>query len=381
MRGFARVRSSGRLRGEWWGEHGGRGTHHVESARLARPARRRADPSWASAWSERRAEARGRGGPGRATPSRRPPAVRRPAPPPTADHVPPPPAYAPARRRPGPIRSPRSPGGCASRPRPAGGCCVLAGTLWVLMRVISAVQLVVLAFVAALLITALLQPTVARLKRLGLPRGLATAVTAILGLRHHGPGRLVRRLAGHGQPRQPLRPGPGRHRRAASAGCSTARSMSPSSRSTTSRRTSATPSAPTPKQITSAGLAGRHRDRRGPHRACCWRCSRRSSCSTTASASGSGRSSSFPAQARPGVAGAGPRAWRTLTAYVRGTVHRRPDRRDLHRARDLLPRRADGGAARRLHLPLRLHPAGRRGDLRSARGGRRAGHRRACSPR
>lgn len=27
-----------------------------------------------------------------------------------------------------------------------------------------------------------------------------------------------------------------------------------------------------------------------------------------------------PAQARPGVAGAGPRAWRTLTAYVRGTV-------------------------------------------------------------
>ena len=58
---------------------------------------------------------------------------------------------------------------------------VLAGTLWVLMRVISAVRLVVLAFVAALLITALLQPTVARLRRLGLPRGLATAVTAILG--------------------------------------------------------------------------------------------------------------------------------------------------------------------------------------------------------
>ncbi|MCX4456530.1 AI-2E family transporter [Streptomyces sp. NBC_01340] len=58
---------------------------------------------------------------------------------------------------------------------------VLAGTVWVLMRVISAVQLVVLAFVAALLITALLQPTVARLKRLGFPRGLATALTAILG--------------------------------------------------------------------------------------------------------------------------------------------------------------------------------------------------------
>ncbi|MEV2212969.1 AI-2E family transporter [Streptomyces sp. NPDC050997] len=58
---------------------------------------------------------------------------------------------------------------------------VLAGTLWVLMRVISAVQLVVLAFVAALLITAILQPTVARLMRLGFPRGLATALTAVLG--------------------------------------------------------------------------------------------------------------------------------------------------------------------------------------------------------
>ncbi|KOG32963.1 AI-2E family transporter [Streptomyces resistomycificus] len=58
---------------------------------------------------------------------------------------------------------------------------VLAGTLWVLMRIISAVQLVVLAFVAALLITALLQPTVGRLRRLGLPRSVATALTAILG--------------------------------------------------------------------------------------------------------------------------------------------------------------------------------------------------------
>ncbi|MFR0357970.1 AI-2E family transporter [Streptomyces sediminimaris] len=58
---------------------------------------------------------------------------------------------------------------------------VLAGTVWVLMRVISAVQLVVLAFVVALLITALLQPTVARLQRHGVPRGPATALTAILG--------------------------------------------------------------------------------------------------------------------------------------------------------------------------------------------------------
>lgn len=58
---------------------------------------------------------------------------------------------------------------------------VLAGTVWVLMRVISAVQLVVLAFVVALLLTALLEPTVARLKRSGMPGGLATALTAILG--------------------------------------------------------------------------------------------------------------------------------------------------------------------------------------------------------
>ncbi|MFC9925659.1 AI-2E family transporter [Streptomyces sp. NPDC127190] len=58
---------------------------------------------------------------------------------------------------------------------------VLAGTVWVLMRVISAIQLVVFAFVIALLITALLQPTVARLTRWGVPRGPATALTAISG--------------------------------------------------------------------------------------------------------------------------------------------------------------------------------------------------------
>ncbi|MFD7324145.1 AI-2E family transporter [Streptomyces sp. NPDC059875] len=58
---------------------------------------------------------------------------------------------------------------------------VLAATLWVLMRVIGAVRLVVLAFVVALLVTALLQPTVARLHRSGLSRGLATALTATCG--------------------------------------------------------------------------------------------------------------------------------------------------------------------------------------------------------
>ncbi|MCB5167333.1 AI-2E family transporter [Streptomyces bambusae] len=58
---------------------------------------------------------------------------------------------------------------------------VLAAAVWVLMRVIGAVRLVALAFVAGLLITALLQPTVARLHRRGLPRGLATLGTALCG--------------------------------------------------------------------------------------------------------------------------------------------------------------------------------------------------------
>ncbi|GAQ54666.1 AI-2E family transporter [Streptomyces acidiscabies] len=58
---------------------------------------------------------------------------------------------------------------------------VLAGTVWILMRVISAVQLVVFAFVIGLLLTALLEPAVAALKRRGVPRGLATTLTAVLG--------------------------------------------------------------------------------------------------------------------------------------------------------------------------------------------------------
>ncbi|MFF2792340.1 AI-2E family transporter [Streptomyces sp. NPDC058049] len=58
---------------------------------------------------------------------------------------------------------------------------VLAAALWVIMRVIGSVRLVVLAFAAALLITALLEPTVARLHRAGLSRGLSTALTALFG--------------------------------------------------------------------------------------------------------------------------------------------------------------------------------------------------------
>ncbi|MPY49660.1 AI-2E family transporter [Streptomyces acidicola] len=97
-----------------------------------------------------------------------------------AGYVPAPPSYAPAvTARTHPAEA--VPWGMRVAAEAGWRLLVLAGTLWVLMRVISAVQLVVLAFVAALLITALLQPTVSRLCRLGVPRGLATALTAILG--------------------------------------------------------------------------------------------------------------------------------------------------------------------------------------------------------
>ncbi|MFF2845296.1 AI-2E family transporter [Streptomyces sp. NPDC058001] len=126
-------------------------------------------------WDERRARAEQRAdaeddmpGPGTGTD------------PSTPDHVPPPPAYAPAVAPPtDPVTA--VPWGLRVAAEASWRLLVLAGTLWVLMRVISSVQLVVFAFVAALLVTALLQPTVARLKRLGVPGGLATVLTAILG--------------------------------------------------------------------------------------------------------------------------------------------------------------------------------------------------------
>ncbi|GHC66792.1 AI-2E family transporter [Streptomyces cinnamoneus] len=116
-----------------------------------------------------------------------------PEPTPTRPHVPAPdpaPAAVPA---PETVTPP--PGGAAARQDPVAAVpwgmrvaaevswrlLVLAGTLWVLMRVISAVRLVVLAFVAGLLITALLQPTVGWLKRRGVPRGVATAMTFVSG--------------------------------------------------------------------------------------------------------------------------------------------------------------------------------------------------------
>ncbi|MFI1799923.1 AI-2E family transporter [Streptomyces sp. NPDC020379] len=99
---------------------------------------------------------------------------------PAPEHVPAPPGYAPAvAARPDPVAA--VPWGVRVAAEVAWRLLILAGTLWVLMRVISSVQLVVLAFTAALLITALLQPTVAWLKRHGVPRGLATAMTFIAG--------------------------------------------------------------------------------------------------------------------------------------------------------------------------------------------------------
>ncbi|MFI7013035.1 AI-2E family transporter [Streptomyces sp. NPDC050164] len=96
------------------------------------------------------------------------------------EQVPPPPDYAPdVPARPDPALA--VPWGVRVAAEAGWRLLVLAGTLWVLMRIISAVQLVVLAFASALLITALLQPAVARLRRLGVPRGPATALTAILG--------------------------------------------------------------------------------------------------------------------------------------------------------------------------------------------------------
>lgn len=99
---------------------------------------------------------------------------------PESDYVPPPPKYAPA---------------IAARPEPAAAVpwgmrvaaevgwrlLVLAGVIWVLMRVVSTMSLLIIAFSAGLLITAMLQPTVARLRRIGLARGLATAITFIGG--------------------------------------------------------------------------------------------------------------------------------------------------------------------------------------------------------
>ncbi|MFI9826468.1 AI-2E family transporter [Streptomyces sp. NPDC051913] len=195
---------------------------------------------------------------------------------------------------------------------------VLAGTVWVLMRVISAVQLVVFAFVVALLITALLQPTVARLKRYGVPSGLATALTAIFGFVVLGllgwfvTWQVMENIDdlsdqiqnGIDDLRDWLLKSPFHV---------TEKQINQISKNLADAVGANT------DQITSAGLEGvqvvvealtgilltffstlflLYDGRR------IWEWTLKL----------------VPAAARPGVAGAGPRAWRTLTAYVRGTV-------------------------------------------------------------
>ncbi|MCX4674601.1 AI-2E family transporter [Streptomyces sp. NBC_01433] len=231
--------------------------------------------------------------------------------------VPAPPSYAPSvAARPDPVAA--IPWGMRVAAEAGWRLLVLAGTLWVMMRVISAVQLVVLAFVAALLVTAMLQPTVVRLRRLGLPRGLATAVTAVLGFVIMGlVGWFVvwqvmdnldtlsdKVRAGIDELKQWLLDSPFH--------------VTESQINDIAKNLSDTIGTNT-EEITSAGLQGvtvmvefltgmllamfstlflLYDGKRIWH----WVLKL------------------VPAQARPGVAGAGPRAWRTLTAYVRGTV-------------------------------------------------------------
>ncbi|MFJ6299449.1 AI-2E family transporter [Streptomyces griseoviridis] len=195
---------------------------------------------------------------------------------------------------------------------------VLAGTVWVLMRVISAVQLLVLAFVAALLITALLHPTVARLCRYGVPRGLATALTAISGF-------VVMGLIGWFVTWQVME------------NIDTLSDQIQDGIDELRKWLLNSPFHVTDKQINQ--IAKNLRDAIGAN----------TDQITSAGLEGvqvvvealtgilltmfstlfllyDGRRiwgwtlKLVPAAARPGVAGAGPRAWRTLTAYVRGTV-------------------------------------------------------------
>ncbi|GHE04380.1 AI-2E family transporter [Streptomyces alanosinicus] len=195
---------------------------------------------------------------------------------------------------------------------------VLAGTVWVLMRVISAIQLVVFAFVIALLVTALLQPTVARLTRRGVPRGLATALTAISGF-------VVIGLMGWFVTWQVMENIDSLSTQIQSGIDDLRNWLLKSPFHVTDKQINQIAKnlreaiGANADQITSAGLEGVQ-----------------VIVETLTSILLVFFSTLFllydgkriwewflklvPAAARPGVAGAGPRAWRTLTAYVRGTV-------------------------------------------------------------
>ncbi|MCP9957512.1 AI-2E family transporter [Streptomyces sudanensis] len=233
------------------------------------------------------------------------------------DIVPAPPAYAPAvAARPDPADA--VPWGVRVAAEAGWRLLVLAGTLWVLMKVISTVRLVALAFVAALLITALLQPTVSRLRRLGLPRGPATVLTAVLGF-------VVMGLVGWfvvwqvmdnlGNVSARVRDGIEELKRWA---LDSPFHVTESQINDIAESLSDTIGTNT-EEITSAGLTGvtvMVEVMTGMLLAMF----------STLFLLYDGKRvwqwflALVPAQARPGVAGAGPRAWRTLTAYVRGTV-------------------------------------------------------------
>ncbi|MEV6331740.1 AI-2E family transporter [Streptomyces sp. NPDC051909] len=236
---------------------------------------------------------------------------------PGSGSVPAPPSYAPAvAARPDPVAA--IPWGMRVAAEASWRLLVFAGTVWVLMKVISSVQLVVLAFVAALLITALLQPTVALLRRKGLPRGLATAVTAVSGF-------VIMGLVGWFVVWQVMDNIDSLSDRVKDGIEELKRWLLDSPFHVTEQQINniaknlSDSIGANAEQITSAGLQG----------------------VTVVVEAMTGIllamfSTLFllydgkkvwdwtlklvPAQARPGVAGAGPRAWRTLTSYVRGTV-------------------------------------------------------------
>jgi putative heme transporter len=233
------------------------------------------------------------------------------------DYVPPPPSYAPA------VAAPRDPvtavpWGVRVAAEAAWRFLILAGTLYVLMRVISSIKLVVLAFVGAVLITALLQPIVARLRRAGLPRGLATAITFIGGFVFMGlVGWFVvwQVIENTNQLSDQLQDGVGqlKHWLLHSPFHVTDQQID---RITKNLQHAIGTNA---EEITSAGLQGVTLILEVFTSAFL-------AMFSTLFLLYDGRNvwnwvlKLFPREAREGVAAAGPRAWRTLTLYVRGTV-------------------------------------------------------------
>ncbi|MFC7978670.1 AI-2E family transporter [Streptomyces cinereoruber] len=245
------------------------------------------------------------------------PSEQQAAPAETGLSVPAPPSYAPAvAARPDPAAA--IPWGMRVAAEAGWRLLVLAGTVWVLMKVISSVQLVVLAFVAALLVTALLQPTVAMLRRRGLPRGLATAVTAVSGF-------VVMGLVGWFVVWQVM------------DNIDNLSDQVKGGIEELKRWLLNSPFHVTEQQIN--GIAQNLSDSVGTNAEQITQVGLQGVTVVVETMTGvllamfstlfllyDGKKvwewtlKLVPAQARPGVAGAGPRAWRTLTAYVRGTV-------------------------------------------------------------